>query len=80
VLGDPKHLFSAQNVTPLIYRSALSAPGRGALDAVSAKLTTDSLLRMNVRMLVDKVPARTVAGDWLRQAGLVTRPAAGVTP
>lgn len=72
VLEDPKHVFSAQNVTPLVHRSALSTAGRAALDAVSAKLTTDALMRMNVRMLIDKVPARTVAADWLRQTGLVT--------
>jgi glycine betaine/choline ABC-type transport system substrate-binding protein len=78
VLGDPEHVFSAQNVTPLIYRSALSATGRSALDAVSAKLTTDALTRMNARMLLDHVPARTVAADWLHQTGLVTTP--GVTP
>ncbi|MFB9836489.1 ABC transporter substrate-binding protein, partial [Actinoallomurus acaciae] len=72
VLADPEHVFSAQNVTPLVHRSALSAAGRAALDAVSAKLTTGALLRMNVRMLTDRVPARTVAADWLRQAGLLT--------
>ncbi|MGI5226354.1 glycine betaine ABC transporter substrate-binding protein [Actinoallomurus sp. CA-142502] len=74
VLQDPKHVFSAQNVTPLAYRSSLSATGRTALDAVSAKLTTDALLRMNVRVLADRTPARTVAADWLRQVGLVTTP------
>jgi glycine betaine/choline ABC-type transport system substrate-binding protein/predicted Ser/Thr protein kinase len=73
VLSDPKHLFSAQNVTPLIYRSSLSAPGRAALNAVSARLTTSALLHMNVRNLSDDVPARQVARDWLRQAGLVSR-------
>jgi glycine betaine/choline ABC-type transport system substrate-binding protein/predicted Ser/Thr protein kinase len=78
VLGDPKHVFSAQNVTPLIYRSALSATGRAALDAVSAELTTDALTRMNARMLLDKVPVRTVATDWLHQTGLVATQ--GVTP
>jgi osmoprotectant transport system substrate-binding protein len=71
VLTDPKHLFSAQNVTPLIYRSALSATGRATLNAVSARLTTPDLLRMNVRVLGDRVPAREVARDWLRHAGLV---------
>ncbi|HEY0542519.1 MAG TPA: glycine betaine ABC transporter substrate-binding protein [Actinoallomurus sp.] len=80
VLADPKHLFSAQNVTPLIYRSALSATGRAALDAVSAKLTTDALMRMNVRVLVDRTAPRTVAGDWLRQAHLAGRPAQEATP
>ena len=80
VLADPEHLFSAQNVTPLIYRSALSASGRAALDAVSARLTTDALMRMNVRALVEKVAPRTVAGDWLRQTGLVSHPAPEATP
>ena len=54
MLADPKHLFGVQNVTPLIYRSALSATGRAGLSAVSAKLTTADLLHMNVRILVDK--------------------------
>jgi osmoprotectant transport system substrate-binding protein len=57
VLADP----SVQNVTPLIYRSALSTPGRAVLNSVSAKLTTADLLRMNVRILVDRTDPRTVA-------------------
>jgi osmoprotectant transport system substrate-binding protein len=73
VLSDPKHLFSAQNVTPLIYRSSLSAQGRAALNAVSARLMTSALLHMNARVLSDDVPASQVARDWLRQAGLVSR-------
>jgi glycine betaine/choline ABC-type transport system substrate-binding protein/predicted Ser/Thr protein kinase len=80
VLADPKHLFSAQNVAPLIYRSALSATGRAALDAVSAKLTTDALMRMNVRVLADRAAPPAVAGDWLRQAGLTTHPSHEATP
>ena len=78
VLDDPEHVFSAQNVTPLIYRSSLSAPGRAALDAVSARLTTDALTRMNASMLLDDVPPRTVAADWLHRIGLV--PASAVIP
>jgi glycine betaine/choline ABC-type transport system substrate-binding protein/predicted Ser/Thr protein kinase len=70
VLADPKHVFGAQNVTPLIYRSALSATGRSALNAVSAKLTTADLLRMNVQVLVDRAAPRTVAADWLRTGGI----------
>ena len=80
VLGDPKHVFSAQNVTPLIYRSALSATGRAALDAVSAKLTTKALTHMNARMLLDKVPVRTVAADWLHQTGLVAATPSATVP
>ncbi|GAB2801063.1 hypothetical protein GCM10027176_01420 [Actinoallomurus bryophytorum] len=84
VLADPKHLFGVQNVTPLIYRSALSAPGRAALNAVSARLTTADLLLMNVRILVDRVDRRTVARDWLSRhgvvGGVVSPPAHGATP
>jgi osmoprotectant transport system substrate-binding protein len=72
VLRDTKHLFSAQNVTPLIYRPALGAAGRAALGAVSAKLTTADLLDMNTRVSVNKVDLRTVARDWLQRVGLIS--------
>jgi glycine betaine/choline ABC-type transport system substrate-binding protein len=71
VLTDPEHLFSAQNITPLVYRSALSATGRAALDAVSARLTTADLLAMNIRAQVNKVDVAVVARDWLRRIGLI---------
>ncbi len=71
VLTDPEHLFSAENVTPLIYRSALSTAGVNALNAVSAKLTTHDLLAMNTRVQVNKVDASVVARDWLRRADLI---------
>lgn len=71
-LKDTKHLFSAQNVTPLIYRTALSTTGRATLNAVSAKLTTADLLDMNTRISVNKVDTRTVARDWLQRVGLVS--------
>ncbi len=72
VLKDPKHLFTAQNVTPLIYRAALSATGRTVLNAVSAKLTTDDLLDMNTKISVNRIDTRTVAKEWLQQVGLVS--------
>jgi glycine betaine/choline ABC-type transport system substrate-binding protein len=43
-------------------------------------LTTDAVMRMNVRVLVDRAAPRTVAGDWLRQADLAGRPAQEATP
>ncbi|GAA4636317.1 hypothetical protein GCM10023196_085580 [Actinoallomurus vinaceus] len=71
VLADPKHLFSAQNVTPLVYRSALNTAGRAALDAVSAKLTTEDLLTMNTKVSVNQVDPTAVAKDWLQRTGLL---------
>ena len=48
----------------------LSATRRSALNAVSAKLTTADLLRMNVQVLVDRAAPRTVAADWLRTGAI----------
>jgi osmoprotectant transport system substrate-binding protein len=71
VLADPENVFSAQNVTPLIYKSAVNQTARAALNAVSAKLTTQNLLDMNRQITVDKKDPDVVAKDWLNQTGLV---------
>jgi osmoprotectant transport system substrate-binding protein len=70
VLQDPQNVFSAQNVTPLIYKSGVNAAAQTTLNAVSAKLTTQDLLAMMTKLVVDKDDAETVAKDWLKQAGL----------
>ncbi|MEV5706343.1 ABC transporter substrate-binding protein [Actinoallomurus sp. NPDC052274] len=70
VLEDPQNVFSAQNVTPLVYKSGLNETGVAALNAVSAKLTTNDLLAMMTKVVSDKADASTVAKDWLKQAGL----------
>ena len=71
VLEDPENVFVAENVTPLVYRSALDDTARAQLNAVSAKLTTPDLLAMMKRLQVDGRPPDVVARDWLKQAGLV---------
>jgi len=70
VLQDPQNVFSAQNVTPLIYKSGVDATAQGALNAVSAKLTTQDLLSMMTKLISDKDDAADVAKDWLKTAGL----------
>jgi osmoprotectant transport system substrate-binding protein len=70
VLQDPQNVFAAQNVTPLIYKSGVNATAQAALNAVSAKLTTQDLLGMMTKLVVDKDDPNTVAKDWLTQAGL----------
>jgi osmoprotectant transport system substrate-binding protein len=70
VLTDPKNVFSAQNVTPLIYKSAVNATAQAALNSISAKLTTQDLLNMMKKIQVDKADYDTVASAWLKQAGL----------
>ncbi|MDL4821336.1 ABC transporter substrate-binding protein [Actinomadura opuntiae] len=70
VLEDPKHVFSAQNVTPLVNKSAVNPTAVAALNAVSAKLTTQDLLDMMKRIAIDKDDQEKVAGDWLKKSGL----------
>jgi osmoprotectant transport system substrate-binding protein len=70
VLDDPKNLFSSQNVTPLVYKSAVNDTARSALNAVSAKLDTPTLTQLMRKVAVDKQDPEKVATDWLKSAGL----------
>ncbi|TQL47328.1 osmoprotectant transport system substrate-binding protein [Homoserinimonas aerilata] len=72
VLDDPEHIIAAQNVVPLINRSAYSAKLEQVLDAVSAKLTTDDLIALRERVEgSEKAQADVAAKDWLTEAGLI---------
>jgi osmoprotectant transport system substrate-binding protein len=70
ILQDPKTLFGAQNVTPLVNKAVANQTVTSTLNAISAKLTTQDLLNMNKQVSVDKKDAEAVAADWLKQAGL----------
>ncbi|MFG2852645.1 ABC transporter substrate-binding protein [Streptomyces mirabilis] len=70
VLQDPKNLFGFENVTPLAYKSGLSAAGVSALNAVSAKLDTDALVKLNAQVQNDNKDPLDVAKSWLSTAGL----------
>ncbi|WP_119729118.1 ABC transporter substrate-binding protein [Thermomonospora amylolytica] len=70
VLEDPKNVFGAQNVVPLVYKSKVDATARQALDAVSAKLTTADLIAMNGQMSDQKLDPEDVAETWLEKQGL----------
>jgi osmoprotectant transport system substrate-binding protein len=69
-LEDPKNLFGAQNVTPLVYKSGVDDAGRKALDTVSSKLDTETLATLVKRLVVDKEDASTLAKEWLSGAGI----------
>ena len=71
VLEDPKNLYTAQNVLPLINSEKASDTVKAALDAVSAKLTTEDLIKMNEQVSLEKQNAEDVAQKWLSDAGLV---------
>jgi osmoprotectant transport system substrate-binding protein len=72
LLQDDRGLEPAENVTPIVSRSMLARHGdrlRGALDAVSAALTTDQLIGMN-RAVARGRSAAKVAESWLIGQGL----------
>jgi osmoprotectant transport system substrate-binding protein len=70
VLADPKNLYTAQNVLPLINSGKASDNVKSILNAVSAKLTTDDLVQLNQKVQLDKQDADTVAKAWVTSAGL----------
>lgn len=69
-LKDPKNLFGFENVLPLVSKTGLQQNGVDALNAVSAKLTTEALLDMNAQVQNDKKDPLAVAQAWLKSAGL----------
>lgn len=70
VLKDPKNLFLAQNVVPLIAASAATPDVTNALDAVSAKLTTEGLTQMLKEINDTKADPADVAQKWVADNGL----------
>jgi osmoprotectant transport system substrate-binding protein len=71
VLKDPENLFGFQNVQPLVRKGELSKEGVEALDAVSAKLDTKTLLDLDAQVQLEKKDPLDVAKAWLKSAGLV---------
>ncbi|MET0426710.1 MAG: ABC transporter substrate-binding protein [Actinoplanes sp.] len=70
VLEDPKNLYLAENIIPLIRSSANNPTVSGALNAVSAKLTTENLTTYLAKVQVDKQDTATVAKAFLSENGL----------
>ncbi|MER7840613.1 ABC transporter substrate-binding protein [Streptomyces sp. NPDC096040] len=70
VLQDPKNLFGFENVQPLVYKSALNQTATDALNAVSAKLDTATLLDLDTQVQSDNKDPLDVAQAWLKKAGL----------
>ncbi|GEC03793.1 glycine/betaine ABC transporter substrate-binding protein [Streptomyces spinoverrucosus] len=70
VLQDPKNLFGFANVTPLVYKSGLPQEGVDALNAVSAKLDTKTLLDLDSQVQLENKDPLDVAQAWLKSVGL----------
>jgi osmoprotectant transport system substrate-binding protein len=69
-LDDPKFNFAAQNIVPLVYKPSMNATAVDALNAVSAKLTTQALLEMDNAVIVQHANYSTVAAGFLKAEGL----------
>ena len=70
VLTDPKNLYAAQNVLPLINTAKATDGVKATLNAVSAKLTTDDLIDLNEKVINEQQDPAAVAKAWLASAGL----------
>ncbi len=69
-LTDPKFNFAAQNVTPLVYKKAMTPTIVSTLNAISAKLTTADLLQIDTAVIVNHDSYQSVAMGWLKAQGL----------
>ena len=69
-LEDPKNLFAAQNVLPLINKNKATPTVTSALNAVSAKLTTPVLADLVKQVIADKKDPEAVAKTFLSTNGL----------
>jgi osmoprotectant transport system substrate-binding protein len=69
-LEDPKSLFAAQNVVPLITKSKDNPTIDSALNGVSAKLDTATLAALLSEVVVDKKDPSAVAHEFLTKNGL----------
>jgi osmoprotectant transport system substrate-binding protein len=70
ILDDPKSLFAAQNVVPLITKTKVTPTISATLNAISAKLDTATLGELVKEVVVDKKDAAAVAKEFLSKNGL----------
>ena len=71
LLEEDKPLEPAQNIVPIGRKDAMTDQVKQALDAISAKVTTEELTELNKLVDVDKQDPEKVATDWLTQQGLL---------
>jgi osmoprotectant transport system substrate-binding protein len=69
-LADPKHLFPAENIMPIINKDVATPLIVGTLDAVSAALTTSDLVQLVAGVENDHLDAVTVADEFVTQEHL----------
>jgi osmoprotectant transport system substrate-binding protein len=74
VLEDDKALLSRDNIVPVLRSEIADAYGdalRDAIDELSAQLTTEVLIDLNIKTDIDKEEPADVATAWLEDEGLI---------
>jgi osmoprotectant transport system substrate-binding protein len=71
VLEEDKPLQPAQNIVPIGRKDAMTDQVTSTLNALSAKITTEELIKLNKLVDVDKQDPEKVASEWLTQQGLL---------
>ncbi|WP_433585467.1 ABC transporter substrate-binding protein [Microbacterium hydrocarbonoxydans] len=69
-LEDPENLILASNVVPIVS-SDIADDVSDVLNAISAKLTAEELVGLNVQSTVDQKSSADIAKAWLKEQGLV---------
>ena len=69
-LADPKGLFLASNVVPLVNADIADSIA-DVINAVQAKLTPEGLVALNVESTVDQKSSEDIAKGWLTDNGLL---------
>jgi osmoprotectant transport system substrate-binding protein len=74
ILTDNRGLQPAENIIPVLRRSTAVRYPRllSTLDAVSARLSTVTLVYLDAQVQLDGRAPRAVADNWLQTAGLIT--------
>jgi osmoprotectant transport system substrate-binding protein len=77
LLADDRQLQPPGNIVPVVHASAVAryqARLAGALDAVSARLTTSDLIVLNQRITVPGTTVLAEARAWLEHQGILPAP------
>lgn len=69
-LEDTKGLFLASAVVP-VASDDVSDDAADVIDEISAALSAEDLIALNARSVEEKLPAATIAKDWLEAEGLL---------
>ena len=70
-LTDDKHLQPADYLIPVIRKAVDTPAVAAALNALPAKLTTDELAKLNIKVSVNHEDEATVARQWLQQKHII---------